>query len=442
MTGPWEERLINLAEGGREWDLPSRDELIERLAQLRYVFEKVASEPGLTGRSGLSATDTFSGASKRITALIEYLEEDLRARVATANAERARAQGFLAQLSGGNLSPAQEAMVRGAAAGTTIVLGPLSILAGEGAINALNSHLGAQREEDAQHAVRTVSVNLDDIQVPEPPHFPPTSGDKVFDDPIPGGTGDSGGTGGTGGTGGRPPSFEQYPDFNVKPTDNGGDPEIEVGLVPEGPTDGGPDGGPDGPGGPILDLDPIPDGPGTDYVTPDGPVGDGISTLPGTGPGGGSGGSGGLGGGGGVSGGGLGVGLAAGAGGAAALARSGRTGGAGVRANGLGGTGSGKLGSGGASPNSRTGLSGGLLGKSGGTGGVGGTGGAQSAGAAGGRGGVMGGGGGQAGAAGGRSGKNDGQDKGRGLGGPIAPHLEDDEDLGPRSENAGAGGRE
>jgi hypothetical protein len=29
-----------------------------------------------------------------------------------------------------------------------------------------------------------------------------------------------------------------------------------------------------------------------------------------------------------------------------------------------------------------------------------------------------------------------------GLGGPIAPKLEDDEEFGPRSENAGSGGRD
>lgn len=32
--------------------------------------------------------------------------------------------------------------------------------------------------------------------------------------------------------------------------------------------------------------------------------------------------------------------------------------------------------------------------------------------------------------------------EGRGLGGPIAPKLEDDEERGPRSAAAGAGGRD
>jgi hypothetical protein len=45
--------------------------------------------------------------------------------------------------------------------------------------------------------------------------------------------------------------------------------------------------------------------------------------------------------------------------------------------------------------------------------------------------------GGAGGAGGGRSEK-----KGRGLGGPIAPKLEDDAEFGPRSEGAGAGGRD
>jgi hypothetical protein len=49
---------------------------------------------------------------------------------------------------------------------------------------------------------------------------------------------------------------------------------------------------------------------------------------------------------------------------------------------------------------------------------------------------MMGGGAGAPGA-GGRS-----EQKGRGLGGPIAPKIEDDEEFGPRSENAGSGGRD
>jgi hypothetical protein len=47
-----------------------------------------------------------------------------------------------------------------------------------------------------------------------------------------------------------------------------------------------------------------------------------------------------------------------------------------------------------------------------------------------------------AGGAGQGAGRDRDRQEGRGLGGPIAPHLEDDEERGPRSESAGAGGRD
>ncbi|MBX3094851.1 MAG: hypothetical protein KF680_10005 [Cryobacterium sp.] len=118
-----------------------------------------------------------------------------------------------------------------------------------------------------------------------------------------------------------------------------------------------------------------------------------------------------------------GLGLAGGAGGAgaAALAAGARLSGAGLGTGSAGGLGAGGLGAGGL-----------------GAGGLGGAGGGGLAGAAGaaGRGGgtpmgMMGGGG-----------AGSDKEKRRGLGGPMAPKLEDDEELGPRSAAAGAGGRD
>jgi hypothetical protein len=447
MTKTWEEHLRELAEDGPDWELTSREDLIDKLCQLRFVLDKVASEPGLTGQSGLTATDTFSTASKRISDIVVYLEEDLRSRLADANAERGRARGFLRELPGGNLSPGQEALVRGAVAGTTIVLGPLSILAGEGAVQALNSHLGSEREKAAQEAVETVVGNLESMAVPNPPYFPPPEKSHRFDEggePGPSPYGPS-----SGGTPVTPPR-QALPDFDVEPpTEVMIEPPLFV--TPTDPTI-------DTPETEVIVLEPLPGIYDNVTPTPDGPMDGGLSTLPGTGtigsPGQGvGGGAGGVGGGTHV-GGGLGLGLAAGAGGAAALAKA-RLGGAG------GGGAGGKLGSvklggagaiggvGGAGGARGAGSSGGLLGKAGGMG-AGGTmaGGGAGAGAgatAGGSAGSRGAGGGMMGGAGGAGaatgGKKD-QNKGRGLGGPIAPRLEDDEDFGPRSENAGAGGRE
>ncbi|MFG6503478.1 hypothetical protein [Microbacterium sp. P05] len=449
MTGPWEQSLINFAES-EEWELTSEEQLITKLARLRFVMDKVAGEPGLTGESGMTATETFSEASGRITDIIIYLEEQLSHHVASANAERSRAQGALAQLSGGSLTPEQEAMVRGAAVGATIVFGPLSILAGEGAVGALNAHLGAQREADARDTVELISTNLNATPVPTPPRFPkpgetPGPEDNLFDS-EPGFEGGSGG-------GTNRPGFQDYPNFDVRPTG----PSDSGVLITPNPTDSTPTGPlPPGPRGPIVDIGHFPPGPETVTPTPDGPIDGGYSTLPGTvnGPSSGIGGGSAIGGGS-SAGGGLGVGLAAGAGGAAALARAGKLGAGGIGGSKLAGGAGGKLGGGTVGAGRGAGLSGGLLGKSAGP-----AGGAGTA-AAGTRGGMMGGGGGSgapaaggggrgggkagglggAGGAGGRS-RDDKKNQGRGLGGPIAPHLDDDEDFGPRSENAGAGGRE
>jgi hypothetical protein len=441
MTGPWEQRLKNLAEGGTDWDVPAREDLVKKLGQLRSVLDKAASEPGITGESGTKATDTFSEAGKNVQKLADYLDEEVSKRVSDANLERERARGYLAQLSGGKLSPTQEAMVRGAAIGSTIVLGPISVLAGEGAVSLINGFLGNRREDDAKKYVEAVSNNLDSIGVEPAPTFPWTPGDQSFPAPAPNSPF------GTGAPGTNAPSFQQYPDFDVDPKgpdirDPGVeilDPDVDepVGPVIEIPID------------PVDPVDPIeiPTGPETNVPTPDGPVGSGVTTLPGPGGGhtiGGVPGSGSAGGGSG-----LGLGLAAGA--AGGLARATKIG-----AGGIGGAGAARPGGG---VKAGGGRGGGLLGKSGAAGGVGAPAGG-SRGAAGGTrgGGMMGGGGapggaasggrggagargGMAGAAGGGRGDKK-KEPGRGLGGPIAPNIEDDEDFGPRSENAGAGGRD
>ncbi|MDL5352868.1 MULTISPECIES: hypothetical protein [unclassified Microbacterium] len=452
MTGQWEQGLRNLAEGGEPWDVPARNELIVRLQQLAFVLDKVVSEPGLTGESGSAATKTFAAASKDIAAQIAYLQDDLQTALKDANAQRARARERLESLGSGRLTAGQEGAVRGAVAGTTLMLGPLSVVAGEGAVQLLNDFLGDQREKEAEQHYKEVSEAIAAVKIAVPP--PLTGSDAVFapdpvepvgGTPIPVGGGPGGPGGGRGGGGPSLPGFETGAVIG-EPGPNGLPPVIGSPPVIGGPPVFDPPHYPaPHPPGPPIDLGKIP----PDYVpTPDGPIG-GVGSLPG---GGSSGGATLPGGGGGASGmgPGLGVGMAVGGGGAAALGRLGSSGGMpGGQGGGLSGGLLGRGGSagapaGGLGVRSGSGLAGGGVGGMGGAGaqagaraGTPGT--AGAAGQTGGRGGMGAGvgGGGMGGARGDRK-----ESAGRGLGGPIAEHLDDDEEFGPRSENAGAGGRE
>ncbi|OZD56730.1 hypothetical protein CH252_04455 [Rhodococcus sp. 06-1477-1B] len=468
MTGTWEQRLTNFAEGGVPWDVPSRSALTDGLSALRDVLNRVASDPGLTGAAGTKAQSTFSSAASQIAQQIAYIEDELAQGLLEANDVRSRARDALGSLPSGSLSGGQEAAVRGAAAGMTLMLGPISFLAGEGAVGVINNYLSDQREAAARESMEKFSDQMDAVSVSEPPEFRVDTSDEIIEPTQPGGGGTGGGGGGR--SGGR--SFEQYPEWNSNPgvanpsSNDGGQSQPEYHTMPQphviGPRPDGPINGDI----PIIDLDNIKPEP-----TPDGSI-IGTPNLPGpfpSAPGGGLlGGSGGAGAG---IGSGLGAGLIAGGGGAAALGSIAR--GAGAPGGSL------FSGAGGTAASGAAGRSGGLLGKTatGGSGlgarGVGGMGGAAGGGAPGSTtakgagmrsgsvgGGTAGGGAAGGGAAGGgargagagsrgvggmggpgsRSDRRD--EASRGLGGPIAPRMEDDEEIGPRSENAQAGGRD
>ncbi len=467
MTGPWEQRLTNFAEGGVPWDVPHRYELESGLESLLQVVQKVASDPGLIGQSGDAAKAAISATATGVARQIDYVKSHLPSRLDQANDVRSRARNDLSSLPAGGMSETQENIVRGAAVGTTFLLGPLSFLAGEGAVGVINNYLASQREQAAQEILRKYSDEMDSVAVARPPVFDADFWDDD-DTTEPSHTRSWPTDDGSGGrSGGR--SFEKYPDWDTTPgtpstgggLENGSSqPEYHtmpqphiVGPRPDGPIRGDI---------PIIDLDNIKPEP-----TPDGSI-IGTPTLPGSipsAPGGGLlGGSGGAGAG---IGSGLGAGLIAGGGGAAALGSIAR--GAGAAGGSL------FSGAGGTATSGAAGRSGGLLGKTAaagsglGTRGVGGMGGAAGGGApaqstakgAGMRAGGVGGGGSAGGAAAGGGARGAGagsrgvggmggpgsrsdrrDDASRGLGGPIAPRMEDDEEIGPRSENAQAGGRD
>ncbi|WP_417563456.1 hypothetical protein [Microbacterium sp.] len=453
MTGVWEQRLQNIANGQR-FAMPAAKQLVQTMDELTPLLDKAAADPGIAGKTGMAASDSLQDASRKSVS-VSATTQQLTAAVTAANAVQDQAEKDLAGLSSGQLSPTDEAIVRAAATGATIMFPGFSVLAGEGAVQLVNWFLGNKREETAKAAVQRASEQLDAIYVPQSMADPSALDGTTPKNPggsVPGSTGTGGGGGG--------PSFANYPDAGSTPT---GSAQLPPGITVHPPsTDPGytspgynppgynPGGYPTYPGpGDDGSLHPVVVPPGQDPwgpgggLTPNGPGAGGTTWGPGAGVGGpvGSGGGSGSGllGGVGAGIGGAAVGGVALVGGARMAGRGGLgAGGVGVGGAGIGGVGGvGMAGAGGANgAGARTaGRAGGLLG-GGAAGRQGGAARGSSGSAAGGRGGLMGAGG------SGRGASDRDRQEGRGLGGPIAPKLEDDEERGPRSEAAGAGGRD
>jgi len=455
VTGRYEQALINLAEGGAPFDVPATRELIEKLSSLRKVVSGAAELPGIDGEAAGAAKAKFDAAATTIGQQIAYLEGTLDDALRLANGLRDAAREKLSALPDGSLSGGQETVVRSAAVGTTLFLGPISLLAGEGAVQAFNAYLAQQREQQAQGDFTTISQTLNGMSPPAPPPAALSSEGgrsvELEDDPADTGTNNPGQ---------RPIGGGDRSGNQSVPVPRGPAPVEDAATPVSPPAHLVPS--PDAPRGPGIDLGQVP--PHYTLPTPDGSI-SGIGTLPGhiSGPGsiGGSFPGGGISGGGAGLGSGLSAGLIAGGGGAAALSRlsSGRgastpaagrpisgsggllgKSGASATGAGLGGrAGTGSLGGGatGAAGSSAPGANAAAAGSRGAgtsaaTGGAGGTAGGGTAGAAGSRG---------AGGMGSGS-RSDRRDERRGLGGPIAPRLEDDEETAPRSENAAAGSRD
>ena len=450
MTGKWEQALQTIVEGA-DWSMPHAQRLRASLDAVTPKLRDTAQNPGLSGQSGDSARESFQASAAAAVQLRAVLDT-VAAGVDQANAARAQAKDSLSALPWGDLGPVGTALLAAATVGATIALGPISIIAGPLAADAANQWLSGQREAAARTAVLNAKDSFISAQptfeLPAPEYGEPTPGDAAHNsnDPL-------------------------IPPWNL----GGG---VTTGsLVPTHPSiidhtpqtgDGTWTGAPGAVGG--LGSSSF----GGGYVAPvlsaDGPIASGVATLGGT-PRGGllSGASGGKFAGAGLGGFSSGNGLGAGIGGAAALgagsliSKTGLRGlgGGGVGGSGLGsagggrvaGGGSGLAGAGGSAAGggrvvgSGSGLAGagassrgsgsGMLGSQGAAEGRGASAGASSSGGAGGRGasGMMGGGGHGGGGA-------DKKTASTGLGGLIAPKLDDDAELGPRSAAAGAGGRD
>lgn len=440
--GPWETRLHKLASAQADVSLPNAGRLISKLDALNRITTTAKDDVGLDGQTGEAATSALGSVASKADAIAQQVTT-IQNKVDSANTSRRNlANDELDKLdkdAPGALSGTQADILQAAVTGATFFLGPLSIVAGPGAVAAVNNFLAANRESTARASVQKISDAMDAYDVSVEPAKSGTgdSSGGRYPDSGPSGT-TPGTTSGGGPRGGGLPggSFGTYPNAHVEPLG-----QIDTGgyvSLPGGHTGGGHTGS-SGTG--------VTPGTGIDgSITPDGPI-DGGTTTPGWGSGGGlgSGGSG-------VGGLGSTPGLAAGAGGAIALggakliaAKGGSMLGSGLNAK-VGSLGAGaKVGGLNAAAESAAARSGSLAGAGrAGSGGLLGSGsGAGAAGAAGegaaARGGA--GGAGMMGGAGGVGGRSDEKRQGRGLGGPIAPKIDEDQERGPRSAAAGPGGR-
>ncbi|WP_144880594.1 hypothetical protein [Microbacterium paraoxydans] len=456
QAGGGYEAELNRIRAVEDWRIPKAPALQNALRSLDSALAAVLASSAWEGSAAESAKtslNTLRAQFRNVEAHVSHITRvidtanSIRRETAAAELPSAQVDSFWANA---------------ARVGSVVVHPVLGPLAADTALDAIGNFLGNKREEEARKIVERVEASLQ-----EPAKELLESSERVasfnMDVTVPGGTDDQPGgsdpgvtaprisyPSGIGGPSGSAPGVggvtppgggvgEYHPPVPTNPA---------VPSVPAGPGDGGwvPEGPGDRPGDVGID-DPSIDSPGGGLLPggpggglpggSGGPGGSGSGSLPGGALPGGvfPGGSGGLGG------------IVGGGAGAAAIAASSKIAGFGSM-GGLGGAGLG--------PGAGAGLKagGGLLGNSavgGGVGGVGGAGGMAGAGGVGGAGASGTGSSGAAGAGGrpgmgmmGGAGGADEEEKAKrsGLGGPIAPKLEDDEEVGPRAKGARAGSRD
>ena len=435
MTGRYETELGAIVNAPA-WGIPNIDQLGQALDHLVNNLTVLVASPGGKGNWATSASDSFAVLQKKYFAARLALPA-IDGAIANANNAKSAARDAYGRLPGISVPDDVKLAVAAAAVGTAIavpILGPTPIAAVL-VLGMVEGMFGNQREAQAKAALDTLQKDLS-----TPAGMLRASNLAIASTPVGGNTdsvtqnpADGGSQSGSGSVTSRPsPAAKRY--------------YAGSGFAGLGGSGAGQGFAPGAPGSSVGGGSAGSDGASHSSTSADGDLSGG--TVPGTGYNGGIGLAG--------SGGGLGAeglrGLGIGAGSAASAAAVA----AAARMGGLGNLGSGSLGGGG--------LGGGGLG--GGAGGglrVGGLGAAAGKGGSGGTGGLLGSGAkatvaassaeeGAGGAAGSKSGNSmmGGQgggaagrekEKRSGLGGLMAPKLEDDEELGPRSAGARAGGR-
>ena len=431
MTGPYEHQLAQIVAAD-QWNIPHIAALGVALSQVADDLATLAEYPGGKGNWAVSASNAFSTLQGRYSRAAMELTRSADV-ITAANSAKAAAADALDGLPGLHIPVEIKAAIDLGLPLVIPFMGP-ALLPANLAIGLVEQFLGGQREEQAKAALDALHGALQDPR----PNLTPSS--LELSDTA--GAQHPGPTDTTTGTSGEARYSPSHSGYSVA-TGGPGAGNVDAGIGLSGSYGGGGSAAGSGIGYPSSGGS---GAAGYGSTSADGDLSGG--TVPGTAFNGGIGlaGSGGGLGGEGLRGLGIGAGSAASAAAVAAAARMG----------GLGNLGSGSLGGGG--------LGGGGLG--GGTGGglrVGGLGAAAGKGGSGGTGGLLGSGAkatvgassaeeGAGGAAGSKSGNSmmggqggqggTNKEKRSGLGGFIAPKLEDDEELGPRSAGASAGGRD
>ena len=444
MTGRYETELAAIVNAPA-WGIPNIDQLGQALDHLVDNLTILVASPGGKGNWATSASDSFATLQKKYFAARLALPA-IDGAIANANNAKSAARDAYGKLPGISVPDEIKFAVAAAAVGTAIavpILGPTPIAAAL-VLGMVEGMFGNQREAQAKAALDTLQKDLS-----TPAGTLAASNQAIaanpkrrIDDSYTQNPTDGGSQSGPGSVTSRPsPAAKSYyagagsAGLGGSGPGQGFAPGAPGSLVGGGSGSAGGGSGSAGSGGA-----------GHSSTSADGDLSGG--TVPGTGYNGGNGLAGAVGGlgGEGLRGLGIGAGSAASAAAVAAAARMGGLGNLGSGSLGGGGLGGGGLG-GGAGGGLRVGGLGAAAGKggSGGTGGLLGSGakatvaassGEEGAGCAAGSkssNSMMGG-------QGGQGGTN--KEKRSGLGGFIAPKLEDDEELGPRSAGASAGGRD
>ena len=431
MTGPYEHQLAQIVAAD-QWNIPNIAALGDALSQVADDLATLAEYPGGQGNWATSASNAFSTLQGRYSRAATELRRSADV-ITAANRAKAAAADALDGLPGLHIPREIKAAIDLGLPFVIPFIGP-ALLPAAAAIGLVEQFLGGQREEQAKAALDELHGALQDPRPNLKPYPTSSLGQTFIGGTNTQNTAPSDTTTGGGGLGGShySPSHTGY-SAATGGMDTG---NVEPGIGLSGSFGGNAAGSGIG----------VPSGGGSGAAgygstSADGDLSGG--TVPGTGFNGGIGlaGSGGGLGGEGLRGLGIGAGSAASAAAVAAAARMG----------GLGNLGSGSLGGGGLGGGTGGGLRVGGLGAAAGKGGSGGTGGLLGSGAKAtvaassaeeGAGGAAGSKSGNSmmGGQGGQGGTN--KEKRSGLGGFIAPKLEDDEELGPRSAGASAGGRD
>jgi hypothetical protein len=172
--GPYEQRLIQLAQVG-DWSQANLPQLQSLLPDLATVLRAASDDNGLTGQAALAASETLRTSATAIDQLTAAIGV-FQAAITQANAERESARSALAALPNGSLDGTQEAVVRGAATGLTLPLGPISVIAGPFAVDQINQWMSSQREAAAHKAVTAASSGIA-ASMSDQPRFPLLSAD-------------------------------------------------------------------------------------------------------------------------------------------------------------------------------------------------------------------------------------------------------------------------